>query len=93
MAARRSGGTPETETPSTSPIATSTTGADDVEPVFRAALKPLVDQPVIDFRHDMFSGQALAIETKGRAFQQAGWQSTTTSPKELGSAEAPQGEE
>ena len=64
-----------------------------MELVFRAALKPLVDQPVIDFRHDVFSGQALAIETKGRAFQQAGWQSTTTSPKELGSSEAPQGEE
>jgi len=87
------GSTPEAETPSTSPTATATTVADDVEPVFRAALKPLVDQPVIDFRHDVFSGQALAIETKGRAFQQAGWQSTTTSPKELGSSEAPQGEE
>ena len=87
------GSTPGTETPSSSPTATATTGADDVELVFRAALKPLVDRPVIDFRHDVFSGQALAIETKGRAFQQAGWQSTTTSPKELGSAEAPQGEE
>jgi len=87
------GSTPETEAPSTSPSTSATPGADDVELVFRAALKPLVDQPVIDFRHDVFSGQALAIETKGRAFQQAGWQSTTTSPKELTSSEAPQGDE
>ena len=61
--------------------------------LFGEALKPLVDQPVIDFRHDVYSGEALAIETKGRAFQQAGWQSTTTSPKELASSEAPQGED
>ncbi len=87
------GSTPEAETPSTSPTASATSGANDVKVILHAALKPLVDQPVIDFRHDVFSGQALAIETKGRAFQQAGWQSTTTSPKELGSSEAPQGEE
>jgi hypothetical protein len=86
------GGTPDTETPSASPTA-SATGTNDVKLLFRAAIKPLVDQPVIDFRHDVFSGPALAIETKGRAFQQAGWQSKTTSPKELGSSEAPQGEE
>ncbi len=85
-------GTPEVETASASPTA-SATGADDVKVLFRAAVKPLVDQPVIDFRHDVFSGPALAIETKGRAFQQAGWQSTTTSPKELASTEAPEGEE
>ena len=87
------GGTPEAETPSPSPTPSATTGADDAKAVFDAALKPLVDQPVIDFRHDVFSGPALAIETKGRAFQQAGWQSTTISPKELGSSEAPQGDE
>ena len=85
-------GTPEVETASASPTA-SATGADDVKVLFRTAVKPLVDQPVIDFRHDVFSGPALAIETKGRAFQQAGWQSTTTSPKELASTEAPEGEE
>ena len=87
------GSTPEAETPSTSASHVGAASADDVKLLFREALKPLVDQPVIDFRHDVFSGQALAIETKGRAFQQAGWQSTTTSPKELGSSEAPQGEE
>ena len=86
------GPTPEAEPSSSGPTASETTGADDVQQVFHAALTPLVDQPVIDFRHDVFSGQALAIETKGRAFQQAGWQSTTTSPKELGSSEAPTGE-
>jgi hypothetical protein len=86
------GGTPDAETPSNS-ASESAASADDVKLLFREALRPLVDQPVIDFRHDVFSGPALAIETKGRAFQQAGWQSTTTSPKELGSSEAPQGEE
>jgi len=85
-------GTPEAETPSTGPTATDTS-ADTAEALFRAAVTPLVDQPVIDFRHDVFSGAALAIETRGRAFQQAGWQSTTTSPKELGSSEAPQGQD
>ena len=85
-------GTPEAETPSSSPTASAGT-ADDVKVLFRAALKPLVDQPVIDFRHDVHSGQALAIETKGRAFQQAGWQARTTSPKELGSPDAPQGDD
>ena len=86
------GGSPEAESTSASPTA-SATSADDVELLFREAIKPLVDQPVIDFRHDVYSGPALAIETKGRAFQQVGWQSTTTSPKELGSSEAPQGED
>ena len=86
------GNTPDAGTPSTSPTGTSAT-AGDVGAIFDAALKPLVDQPVIDFRHDVFSGEALAIETKGRAFQQAGWQSTTTSPKELGSSQAPEGDE
>jgi len=86
------GATPETGSPSaaTSPTAA---GTDDAKTVLRAALKPLVDQPVIDFRQDVFSGQALAIETKGRAFQQVGYQSTTISPKQLGSSEAPQGED
>ena len=83
-------GTPEAEPPDPTASAPS---ADDVEPLFREALKPLLDQPVIDFRHDIFSAQALAIETRGRAFQQAGWQATTTSPKELTSPEAPQGDE
>ncbi|MDX6374212.1 MAG: hypothetical protein QOD98_3200 [Nocardioidaceae bacterium] len=97
------GGTPQAESPassaspspssstssSTSP---SSTAADDLKALFRAALKPLVDQPVIDFKHDVFSGQALAIETKGRAFQHVGWQSRTISPKELGSPEAPEGD-
>ena len=86
------GGTPDAETPSTS-ASESAAGADDVKVLFGEALKPLVDQPVIDFRHDVYSGEALAIETKGRAFQQAGWQSTTTSPKELTSPEAPQGDD
>ena len=86
------GGTPDAETPSTS-ASESAAGADDVKVLFGEALKPLVDQPVIDFRHDVYSGEALAIETKGRAFQQAGWQSTTTSPKELASSEAPQGDD
>jgi hypothetical protein len=86
------GGEPKTESPSTSP--TQSAGpADDLKAAFREALKPLVDQPVIDFRHEVFSGPALAIETKGRAFQQVGWQSTTISPKQLGSSEAPQGDE
>ncbi len=94
-AAHDPAGTPEAGTPSASPTG-SATGADDVDDVqvlFHAALAPLVDQPVIDFRHDVYSGPALAIETKGRAFQQAGWQSTTISPKELTSSEAPQGDE
>ena len=85
-------GTPPAATATTSPTE-SAISADDVEVIFRAALKPLVDEPVIDFRHDVYSGEALAIETKGRAFQQAGWQSTTTSPKELTSPDAPQGDE
>jgi hypothetical protein len=85
-------GKPEAETPSASPTE-SAISADDVKVIFRAALTPLVDQPVIDFRHDVYSEEALAIETKGRAFQQAGWQSTTTSPKELTSSEAPTGDE
>jgi hypothetical protein len=73
-----------------------TAAADDSEAInqlFHVALKPLLDEPVIDFRHDVYSGQALAIETKGRAFQQAGWQAETTSPRELGSADAPQGDD
>ena len=86
------GGRAEAETPAASPTG-SATRADDVKQLFRQALKPLVAQPVIDFRHDVFSGPALAIETLGRAFQQVGWQSTTTSPKELGSSEAPQGDD
>ena len=87
-------GTPEAESPTASASPTvPTVSADDVKVIFRAALKPLVDQPVIDFRDDVYSADALAIETKGRAFQQVGWQSTTTSPKELGSTEAPQGDE
>ncbi len=86
------GGTPEAETPSTGPAESAVPG-DDAKRLFGEALTPLVDQPVIDFRHDVYSGQALAIETKGRAFQRAGWQSTTTSPKELTSSEAPQGDE
>jgi len=85
-------GTPEADPASASPTA-SATGTDDVKLLFREGIKPLVDQPVIDFRYDVYSGQALAIETKGRAFQQVGWQSTTTSPKQLDSSEAPQGDE
>ncbi len=84
--------TPEAETPSSSPTVSAGI-ADDVEVVFRAGLRQLVDQPVIDFRHDVYTGQALAIESKGRAFQQAGWQARTTSPKELGSPDAPQGDD
>jgi hypothetical protein len=89
-----SGGEPTAESPSasTSP-STSASTADDVAALFQAALQPLVDQRVIDFRHDVFSGQALAVETKGRAFQQSGWQATTTSPKVLGSPDAPSGAE
>jgi hypothetical protein len=88
------GDEPTAESPSASTSPTGSAGAsDDVEQVFHAALTPLLDQPVIDFRHDVYDGQALAIETKGRAFQQAGWQSTTTSPKEVASPEAPQGDE
>jgi hypothetical protein len=88
------GGTPQAEAPSASTSqSASVGGTDDVETIFRAALKPLVDQPVIDFRHDVYSGQALAVETKGRAFQQAGWQATTTSPKVLGSPDAPSGDD
>jgi hypothetical protein len=86
------GSTPDAASTPASPTA-SAPGGDDVKLLFQAAVKPLLDKPVIDFRHDVFSGPALAIETKGRAFQQAGWQATTTSPKELGSSEAPQGEE
>ena len=88
------GATPEagSPSPSTSPSASAST-ATDIKPLLRAAVKPLLDQPVIDFRHDVFSGEALAIETKGRAFQQAGWQATTTSPKKLGSSEAPTGDD
>jgi hypothetical protein len=88
------GGEPTAESPSasTGPSASAST-ADDVGALFQAALQPLVDQHVIDFRHDVYSGQALAVETKGRAFQQAGWQATTTSPKVLGSPEAPSGAE
>jgi hypothetical protein len=67
--------------------------AGDVEKLFETALKPLIGQQVIDFRHDVYSGQALAIETKGRAFQQVGWQATTTSPKVLGSPQAPSGDD
>jgi hypothetical protein len=87
------GGTPEAGSPGPtgSPAASAT--ADDVTALFREAVKPLVDEPVIDFRHDIYAGQALAVETKGRAFQQAGWQSRTTSPKELVSPDAPQGDE
>ena len=86
------GGAPEAETPSSSPTASAAT-PDDVQVLFRAALKALVDQPVIDFRHDIYTGQALAVESKGRAFQQAGWQARTTSPKVLGSPDAPQGDD
>ena len=88
------GGTPEAETPSASSSPSASTGdTGDVAALLKAALQPLVDHPVIDFRHDVYSGQALAVETKGRAFQQAGWQSTTTSPKVLGSPDAPSGDE
>ena len=92
-------GTPEAESPAASAAssessdASGTASPDDVEALLHAALKPLVDQPVIDFRHDVYSGQALAVETKGRAFQQAGWQATTTSPKELDNSQPPQGAE
>ena len=87
-------GTPQAESPSASAgQSASASATDDVETIFRAALKPLVDHPVIDFRHDVYSGQALAVETKGRAFQQAGWQATTTSPKVLGSPDAPSGDD
>jgi hypothetical protein len=92
-----SGGTPgrpgaEPPAPSSSPSA-STPSAAELGVLLEAALQPLVDGPVIDFRHDVYSGQALAIETKGRAFQKAGWQATTTSPKQLGSPHAPHGDE
>ena len=96
------GGRPQAESPSASPSPpesptssgpSGTASSDDVETLLHAALEPLVDQPVIDFRHDVYSGQALAVETKGRAFQQAGWQATTISPKELDSSQPPQGEE
>jgi hypothetical protein len=89
------GATPEAPPPSTStsPSVPGTNGADGAKAVLRDALKPLVDQPVIDFRHDVYSGDALAIETKGRAFQHVGYQSTTTSPKRLGSSDAPHGDE
>jgi hypothetical protein len=91
-------GTPQQDSPSNSASASPSDVSDpgdagDVEQLFRAALKPLVDQPVIDFRHDVYSGDALAIETKGRAFQQVGWQATTTSPKVLGSPDAPSGDD
>ena len=85
-----SGRTPQAESASSSPSESASAGG-EVRQLFRAALQPLVDHRVIDFRHDVYSGQALAIETKGRAFQQAGWQSTTTSPKKLESPDAPQG--
>ena len=98
-----SGGTPQAETPSasTAPSADPTepgaspdaASSDDVATLLRAALRPLVDGPVIDFKHEVFSDEALAIETRGRAFQQVGWQSTTTSPKQIGSAQAPHGDE
>ena len=92
------GSEPSAESPSasTSPSAGTSASAgttDDLGTLFEAALKPLVDQHVIDFKHDVFSGQALAVETKGRAFQQAGWQATTTSPKVLGSPDAPSGDD
>lgn len=93
------GRTPEVESPSPSTgsspsaAASETVASDDLETLLRAALKPLVDRPVIDFKHDVFSGEALAVETKGRAFQQAGWQATTTSPKKLDSSQAPEGGE
>ncbi len=88
-------GTPEQESPSSSPSSDPSGPADtaQVEKLFETALKPLVDQQVIDFRHDVYSGEALAIETRGRAFQQVGWQATTTSPKVLGSAQPPTGDE
>ena len=68
-------------------------GPDELKELLRVALRPLVDRPVIDFRHDVYSGKALAIETKGRAFQHLGWQSTTTSPRQLDSSQPPQGDE
>lgn len=94
-------GTPQQDSPSDSASASSGDASDagdpgdtgDVEKLFELALKPLVDQQVIDFRHDVYSGQALAIETRGRAFQQVGWQATTTSPKVLGSPQAPTGDD
>lgn len=98
-----SGAAPEAGTPSAStfPSADATdpsgspasTGPDELKELLRVALRPLVDRPVIDFRHDIYSGKALAIETKGRAFQHLGWQSTTTSPKQLDSSQPPHGDD
>jgi len=99
-----SGGTPQAEVPSGSTVPSGgttdvppdgspgTAPPDDVERLLRSALEPLLGEPVIDFRHDVYSGTALAIETKGRAFQHVGWQSTTTSPKQLDSPQPPQGD-
>jgi hypothetical protein len=88
-----SGGTPGTDSPSPSVTAGAGGGGSGVKQLMKASIAPLVDGPVIDFRADLYSGQALAIETKGRAFQGKGWQATTTSPKKLGSSEAPQGDD
>jgi hypothetical protein len=94
-------GTPGAQSPGESPSAStgadgpsaSASAAGDVKQLFKAALEPLLGEPVIDFREDVYSGQALAIETRGRAFQQVGWQARTTSPKQLGSHDAPEGDE
>jgi hypothetical protein len=73
--------------------ADTTPAAGTAQQLLADALKALLGLPVIDFRYDVYSGQALAIETKGRAFQQLGWQATTTSPKKLDSPDAPSGDD
>jgi hypothetical protein len=73
--------------------AASPSPSGDATALFEAAVEPLLDHQVIDFTYDVYSGDALAIETRGRAYRQAGWKARTTSPKELGSSEAPTGDQ
>jgi hypothetical protein len=92
-------GTPAAGSPSpsvsqsASPTEGQGSGGGGLRKLLRASVEPLVDGSVIDFRHDVYSGEALAVETRGRAFQGTGWQATTTSPKQLDSTQAPQGDD
>jgi hypothetical protein len=89
----------ESDSPTDDPTGSTPGGADasasagPAQQLLTDALTPVLSLPVVDFRYDVYSGPALAIETKGRAFQQRGWQATTISPKKLDSPDAPSGDE
>ena len=87
-----SGGTPQGEPRSESGTSPSA-DAGGARAALKAAVEPLLDQSVVDFDAALYSGSALAVETTGRAYQHRGYEATTTSPKELGSAQAPQGDD